>query len=106
MRTKNITISLAVNIFKDGKRYIADCPALALATHGGSLREVQRHFEDALNVWMKNTMREGVLKKALLELGWTLGPVPMPEEADYSKVPVCLLKQKYYPITIPGMSKH
>jgi hypothetical protein len=102
MKCNKITISLAVNIFKEGRRFIADCPAVALSTHGGSFREVQKNFEEALNIWLHSTAERGALKKALLELGWTLKPVPSPETADYTKIPIHLLKQRYYPLSIPA----
>ena len=106
MKCKKISVSLAVNIFKEGKRYIADCPALALSTHGSSLREVQKNFEDALQIWMESVAERGALRKALIELGWTLKGIPSPEMADYSKVPVHLLKQRYYPLEIPEAIAH
>lgn len=103
MRRKinKITIQLAVNIFKDRKRYIADCPPLQLSTHGSSISEVQRHFEEALKLWLETTIERDTLEKALIELGWKIKPYIAPKEIDYKGENINLLKQKYYPINIP-----
>ena len=102
-----IVVELAVNIFKQGKTYIADCPALALSTHGKTIKEVKKCFEEALELWVEVTLDKKILKKALLALGWKIEKLsdgkflPKPDDVSFKKVPIELLAQKYYSLPIP-----
>lgn len=71
-KANRIIIQVAGNIFKEGNRYIADCPPLQLSTHGASINEVQKNFAEALNLWLRITIERNTLEKALLELGWQI----------------------------------
>jgi len=101
-KTNKIIIQVAVNIFKEGNRYIADCPALQLATHGATINEAQKNFSKAINLWLKTTIENNTLKKALLELGWKIKPKEhyiVPQEISYNNK-ISLIKQKYYLLSI------
>ena len=102
LKKEYIIIELAVNIFKDSGRYVADCPALKLSTHGNSIAQVQKHFKEALELWIEVNLNRATLKNALLELGWDLTASPRPKDADFRQVPIELLSQKYYPLRIPS----
>jgi len=103
----HVTVMLAVNIFKQGSRYIADCPALQLSTHGKSTTEVKRHFEETLTLWLETTLEHRTLHSALKELGWKFvhtkaGTLePQPRDFDSHNAPISLLAQHYIPFSVP-----
>lgn len=68
MEAKNI--KLHVDIIKQGKIYIAYSPALDLSTSGKTLREVQKRFPEAVDIFFEELMEEGTLEEVLKELGW------------------------------------
>lgn len=72
------TFSIAVEVFfiKEDDMILAYCPALELSTYGADDKEVQYNFEEVLDIFFEETMKNKTLEKALLELGWTLKAVP------------------------------
>ena len=67
---KKITFSLPVNIIKEGKSFVAHTPALDISTVGDTLDEARARFEEAVNIFFEETIKEGTLDDALAELGW------------------------------------
>lgn len=98
---KTINVQLSINIFKDGKRYIADCPPLELSTHGATVKEAKKNFDEALKLWLECVTERGTLREALAELGWKLGPIPTPKETVYDNVNIHHLIQNYSTLCIP-----
>jgi len=102
-----VIVELAVNIFKQGREYIADCPSLALSTHGKTVSQTKKDFEEALKLWIEVTVNRKTLKTALLELGWKFEKIsngkfmPKPADVNFTGIPIELLAQKFYPLQIP-----
>lgn len=66
-----ITIKLEVQIFKQGGYFIAYAPALELSSYGNSEEDAKLAFEDALEIFLEDTLEKGTLHQILSELGWT-----------------------------------
>jgi len=101
-------ISLPVNIFKSGKHYIADCPALRLSTQGKSIEKVKKAFDEAFDLWLEAVIEHDTLRDALLELGWEKverkddqPATLMPRDVSFRDVPISILAQHFRNLQIP-----
>jgi|GEM_PF-3496673 len=98
-----VSAKLVVDIYFDGKVYTAYCPALELSTYGDSLEDVQRAFEDAVQIFITETDKAGTLERELVKLGWTLRSLPEP----VYKYPKIKTSRKHvqetvtFPVTFP-----
>jgi predicted RNase H-like HicB family nuclease len=101
VKQPKMIVQLAVNIFKEGKRFIADCPAISLCSHGSTVSKAQKNFDQAFKIWFKSVDERGMLLKALAELGWTMKPIPTPKETFYEDVHMDHLVQKYHSLQVP-----
>jgi len=63
-------ISLQVDFIKQGKNYVAYSPAFDLSTSGKNLKEAQKRFEEAVAIFIEETVENKCLEKILKELGW------------------------------------
>jgi len=75
-----IKVSLQVMLYEEGDYFVAYCPALELSSYGENNKDARSAFEDALTIFLEETMSRGTLEKELLSLGWVLQKVP---EAKY-----------------------
>ena len=75
-----IKVILQVMLYKEGDYFVAYCPALELSSYGDNDKTAKHSFEDALTIFLEETMNRGTLEKELLSLGWVLQKVP---EAKY-----------------------
>lgn len=101
---QKIAVNLSVMIFKEKKDFIATCPALSLSTHGTTLAQAQRNFEEAFKMWFETVIEMGTLRKALHELGWKVdmrNSSVIPAEKDYEKTPMSLVAAKSKNMNIP-----
>ncbi|MGI4874775.1 MAG: type II toxin-antitoxin system HicB family antitoxin [Janthinobacterium lividum] len=55
---------------KDTGQYVAYCPALQLSSYGDTEAEAQTAFEEALQLFIRDTAERGTLAPLLLALGW------------------------------------
>ncbi len=63
-------INLQVDFIKQGKSYVAYSPAFDLSTSGKTLKEAQKRFEEAADIFIEETVENNCLEKVLTELGW------------------------------------
>jgi predicted RNase H-like HicB family nuclease len=77
---KMINISLDIFYLNEDGIFTAYCPALELSSYGSSIRDAQAAFDEALEIFVDETIKKGTLEKVLLKLGWTLKAVP---KADF-----------------------
>lgn len=75
-----IKVSLQVMFYEEGDYFVAYCPALELSSYGETNKTAKSAFENALTIFLEETMSRGTLEKELLSLGWVLQKVP---EAKY-----------------------
>lgn len=61
---------LHVAIFREGRSYIAHAPALDLVAQGKSLHDAQKCFAEVFDIYLKETIGRGTLKRDLLKCGW------------------------------------
>jgi len=73
---KTIKLDLSVSFEKEGDYFVAYCPALELSSYGKSEASAKKSFDEALEIFIEETVRKGTLLKILLELGWTLRQKP------------------------------
>ena len=70
-RTKaQVTGSLSVAIFREGRTFVAVAPALDLVAQGRNVPEARRHFQELFEIYLEETLRRGTLEKDLRRCGW------------------------------------
>ena len=62
--------NLTVNISRQGKRYVAYCPALDISTSGKTETEVRRRFDELVRLFVEEIEDAGTTAEVLTELGW------------------------------------
>lgn len=62
--------SLPIIISREGKHYVAYCPALDLSTVGKTEADAKRMFHEAAELFFEELVAMGTLDKALSDLGW------------------------------------
>lgn len=67
---QNIKLKILVEFVKDGEYIVAYCPSLKLSSFGKDIIEAQRMFNEALSVFLKDTISKGTLPEILEGLGW------------------------------------
>ena len=82
------SIQLKVNlrgaVRREGRRWVAGCPALDLWTQGSSKDNAQRCLQEAVELWFEDCLARGVLERALQEVGFRPVPrgLPVPSDAQ------------------------
>ena len=61
---------LMVNIFKEGKTFVAYAPALDLSTCGKTRKKAEENFEEILEIFLTECVNDGTLGDVLASLGW------------------------------------
>jgi hypothetical protein len=93
-QSASIKLSLGVQIMKQGKRFVAYTPALDLSTSGRTLKEAQKRFGEAVNLFFEEIIEQGTVDRVLKDLGWQKErhqwqPPQVVSQSDVSlKVPV------------------
>lgn len=67
---KNNFAKLTCLIFKEGNKYIAYSPSLDLSTCGDTIKQAKAHFQEAVDIFLKEVKEMGTLENVLLECGW------------------------------------
>ena len=62
--------NLPVEIFQEGKVYVAHCPALRLASHGPTREAAQAALKVTVGIFFEEIERKGTLEAVLVECGW------------------------------------
>ncbi|MEK7474684.1 MAG: hypothetical protein AAB152_03520 [Candidatus Coatesbacteria bacterium] len=62
---------MPVQLFREGRQYVADCGALGLASHGKSSSEARSSLKNVIEVFIEEVIEMGTLDKVLAERGWT-----------------------------------
>src|SRR5947208_2340209 len=78
-----ISAGLQVIFSQDGEYVVCYCPALDLSSYGKNHDDAHNAFEEALSIFLEDTIHKGTLEKVLLDLGWFLS------------------KQEYFPPQLP-----
>ena len=87
-------INLPVTILKENKRFVAYTPALDVSTSGRTYKEVKKRFEEIVQIFIEELVKNGTLNQVLGELGWRevqskwQPPVVIAHETESVKVAV------------------
>ncbi len=65
-----IQAKLLVQIFKQGKRYVAYTPLLDLSTSGRTEKEAKKRFVELLDIFVEELVEAGTVNEVLASLGW------------------------------------
>jgi hypothetical protein len=74
----SVEVLLPVVIFQEGDQFVSYCPALELSSYGDSEQDAKEAFDEAVDIFIEETMRKGTLEKFLLKKGWLLRLKPQP----------------------------
>lgn len=78
MRAAGLMVNLTVNVFQEGTQWVAYSPALDLSTCGDSIKEAQRNFAEAVDLFLEECRRKGTLETVLKACGWVRTSKPKP----------------------------
>jgi len=67
-----MTFELPAKITKKKKWYVANCPALNVASQGDTPEEAKAHLEEAVLVFLESCLERGVLEEVLRDCGFGL----------------------------------
>ena len=70
-------ITLDVLFLKEDHLIVAFCPALDLTSYGDDTKDAQAAFDDALQIFIEESVKRGSLEKQLLSLGWSMVKKPV-----------------------------
>lgn len=89
--TREISLSIPIQIFPEDKFWIAYCPILEISGYGDSEEQAKESFEVSLKIFIDETVKKGTLEKILLDLGWSLSKFP---KASYKPPKLALSNRK------------
>ena len=65
-------VNLQVFFLEQDGQMIAYCPALDLSTYGESEDDVRTAFDEAVEIFLSDSLQNQSLERSLLKMGWTL----------------------------------
>lgn len=86
--------SLPVSILKEGEVFVAYSPALDLSTYGKSFDEVQKRFNEVVEIFFEELIEKGTVNDVLSGLGWQkeqkswVPPIIIANETRDFRIPV------------------
>ena len=63
-------INLIIQLGRDGRAWLARCPAIDVATQGSTKKKVMEMIQEAVELWFESCIEAGILEKALKESGF------------------------------------
>jgi len=96
-----ISVSVPVYFFKyngDGCIY-AECPSLRITTHGKTLSEAKKMFNEAFNLWLEVALEDGI-REELKGLGWKVTPSEVRPKDEFRKIPLEIIASKLVHIPV------
>ena len=74
---KSVEVQVDVVLVKEGAYYVALCPSLNVSSYGTTQVEAKVAFDEALQIFINETDKNGNLEKELLRFGWVLQQQPV-----------------------------
>ncbi len=65
-----VSVKVPVQFIREGKYFVAYCPVLDISTQATSFEKVQHRFNELMNIFFEEMLRDGKLDKYLTEMGW------------------------------------
>lgn len=87
---------IPVTTFKEGKMFVAYSPAFDLSSCGETFEKAQKNFEEAVDIFIEECMKDKTLGEVLESLGWQ-----KLKKGKWS--PPNVISQKDVPISIPDL---
>jgi hypothetical protein len=85
-----LSIEVEIIIHKQDDYYVAYCPALELSAYSSTLEGAKKSFAEELNIFLEETTKRRTLNEYLLQNGWRLQRLPIPNyeppKADLAKL--------------------
>lgn len=78
-KIKGFEFAISVELYRQGDFIVAYSPDLDLSTYSKSIEGAKVSFQDALEVFMVETLEKGTFFSELEALGWKIRLVPIPE---------------------------
>jgi len=63
-------ISFTVQVWKEGRTYVANAPELDVSSCGDSMRKAKAHLREAVELFLEQAARMGTLDEILAEAGF------------------------------------
>jgi predicted RNase H-like HicB family nuclease len=70
-----LLVNLRAAVRREGKHWVAGCPALDVWTQGKTRQDAQQCLNEAVPLWFEDCLARGTLDRALQEVGFR--PVPL-----------------------------
>ena len=86
----NISYSLPVTVFREGKAFVAYTPVLDLSSTGKTEAQAKQMFIEAVELFFEELTEMGTLDVVLKDLGWTKrdGTLHPPRVVEHSLMSV------------------
>ena len=65
-----LSAKLHVEVFKEGKLFVAYCPALDISTSAETLVQVRKMFAEMVDIFFEEVIKMGTMDKVLSQCGW------------------------------------
>lgn len=89
-----VKTKLEVVVLREGDAFIAYSPALDLSTCGQTFEEAQQNFNEALDIFLVECIKDDTLGEVLESLGW--------KKVDSKWQPPTVVGQIDVPIAVPA----
>lgn len=96
MKVRIRRVKIPVFISKEGRSFVAYSPAVDLSSAGKSVREAQKRFSEAVDLFFDELEDMGTLEQVLTELGWEKQEHPRKEW-----IPPHVLKHTQLEVRVP-----
>lgn len=87
---------LPVQIFKQGKRFVAYTPVLDLSTSGRTEKEAKVRFHELIQIFFEELEEAGTLNEVLKSLGW--------QKTKFQWQPPRMVANENVSVSIPAMA--
>jgi predicted RNase H-like HicB family nuclease len=91
---RRVRLSVPVIFTREAQHYVtAYCPALELSTSGRNVEQAQEMFKEALDLFVEDICRRGVVDQVMQELGW--------KKVHKAWMPPEIIASRHYDVFLP-----
>jgi predicted RNase H-like HicB family nuclease len=98
MSNKLTKYNLLINVLKQGKFFVAYCPALDLSTCGKTHKQALKMINEAIQIFFEELESMGTTKKVLSSLGWQTKNQITPPSVESVNIPFSYAKNSEFAI--------
>ena len=96
-KTHQFSVTLPVQFIKDGKAFVAYCPALDISTQGDTFEDAQKMFNEFVHIYIDELIEMGTLEEVLMSCGW----VKEPKRKQWIPPAIDFIRENMQQINIP-----